>query len=100
MERSKIDTEVGWVASVNAVFVARCTLAPGLHARTRGIGQLLAEECVESLEHGEGVLLEGREMHIEKSMIPAGVAIGDQPPQAELGPFAVLPSEVMLVDMI
>src|SRR5271155_651413 len=70
VERSKIDTEVGRVASVNAVFVARCTFAPGLHTRTRRIRQLLAEECIEFLERRERVLLERREVHVEKAMIP------------------------------
>ena len=100
MKRRKIDTEIGGVAAVNAMFVARHILAPSLHARPRLIRELLAEECIEPLERRKGIFLKGREMYVEKTMIPSGITIGDESTQAELGPFGVLPSEVMLIDAI
>src|SRR5579862_4676951 len=82
-KRVEIDAEVGGIVMVLAMLVARRAVAPGSHARARLIGQLFAQKGVEPLERREWVVLERREVHVEKKPFPACVAKRDHPLQPE-----------------
>src|SRR5260370_27282894 len=74
--------------------------SPFLHAWTRLGSEILAEEFVKPLDDRERVLLKRREMDIEKAMLVACVAEGDQPVHAELPRIGIELSEIHLVDVV